>query len=150
MHKRRRKILVVALLVAIPVLAGTALGVRTLVIYLTESPLKRALPSSATDIHQWSLNEPGPLGQDCSYMLKARVSYQQFSSFRQRLRMKRHTPEREYQHGFSPHFNSLATEDLPWWNPTDSMEAVYVLDQGSSWTWAKHEDGHMYVMSWSL
>jgi hypothetical protein len=150
LETRRRSAWLIALLVVLPLVILGVLGARNLFIYMTESPLVHALPDDARDVRVWSAYEPGPIGQDHALMLKARVSKRQFFSYRRRLKMKKHTVDREYAHGFSPHWSPLCSEELPWWDPSSSTTGTYVLERGASWTWAKHEEGYMYVMSWSI
>ncbi len=145
-----RIVMTAVVAVLVPLAIAGALGLRTLVVYLTESPLRRALPHGATGIEGWSWTEPGPLGQDGSAMLRARIPEDAFEKYAKDLGMTPHTANRAYGNGFSPSYVSLADEPLDWWDPTDEVEGTWVLDQGSSWTWAKWENGFVYVLSWSI
>ncbi len=109
-------------------------------------PLLRALPSSATDVHEWS-REDGFL-PDYTYLLRARITPEEFQSYVQARGLTPHTATREYE-DLELWLRWKYKPELPWWNPSDSLNTTFVANSGREWTYAKYEDGHIYVKSLS-
>jgi len=108
---------------------------------------KSELPSTATEIQESGWVE-GFL-PDYSYILRARISDTEFADFCSRLKLTPHSETRTY----SDDTHWLSWTALPnvdggdWWIPTESLERTFVRQDGSSWSFAKHEDGYLYFQS---
>ncbi len=119
----------------------------------TISPLRKALPSTANEIHEWRWSEGGLTGQDYIYILSARITEQQFLEYVDRFDMTPHTPEREYSPGFALNWypQELHTDEtLEWWMPSRGEDGTYISDGGSWWDYAKWENAYIYVVSQNI
>jgi hypothetical protein len=138
MPRRASLLLVLAALAG----AGCPGKVRSL---LLDPPLVRALPDTARDVKTWSWQEEGPLAQDFSLKLRAGITEEQFRSYVDEMGMTPHTPDREYQHGFQPGWGP--DPEIEWWTPSTEIGETYVREDGASWSYAKYEDGCIWVVS---
>jgi hypothetical protein len=132
---------------------ATLIGARYVLRNLIATPLRKELPRTARDIHEWRWEESGLTGQDYLYLLKARITEQEFQGYVDKLGMTPHTSSRQYQHGFHPHWHPVVlslAKDIDWWTPSKSTQATYVLDGGDWWTYAKYENGYVYVVSLNI
>ena len=130
---------------------------REIVRDVTMSPLRKALPPAAQDIHEWSWDEGGLLAQDYDYVLKAKITQDEFDQYVRDLGLSPHTPTRQYSGGFQPDWdlswlwrldNNGVRPD--WWSPSTDVSGTYVYDGGSLWTYAKYEDGYLYLVSYNI
>jgi hypothetical protein len=126
--------------IVLTVLAGLAWAWHELNVW----PLRRALPWSATDIHEWS-REDGFL-PDYTYLLKAKITPEEFRSYVHARGLTPHAASREYEDQES-WLGWQGRSGLPWWTPTDSLDTTFVANYGREWTYAKYEDGYIYVKS---
>lgn len=124
-----------------------AVGIGGAVI-LTTTPLRRALPASAQDIHEWSQDEGGELAQDYAYLLKAKITRDEFYKYVNKIDLTLHTSSRQYSCGFYPSWSS--SKALDWWAPSEDLQDTYVREADCSWTYAKYEDGYIYVVSFNI
>ncbi len=115
---------------------------------LTTPPLRRALPASAQDIHEWSRDEGGELAQDYSYLLKAKITRDEFYQYVNKFNMTLYTPTQQYSCGFYPGWSSSKKPD--WWTPSEDLQGTYVRAENCAWTYAKYEDGYIYVVSFNI
>ena len=110
--------------------------------YFTTEPLKRALPDGAEVLYERRLSRP----PDFSCYLKVDMDESSFREYCRRLGLTPHHPDRKY------------TDDTMWlswdvlsegrdedWNPTPGMAGWYVKQVGDGWTFAKWENGTMYL-----
>jgi hypothetical protein len=111
-------------------------------------PLEKALPPSATEIRTWEGGEEGPLAQDFYFMMKARITREEFEAYVEDMEMTLHTDEREYDFGFNPDWSS--NSDVNWWIPSPELDETYVRDDGSAWTYSKYENGFIWVVSYNI
>ena len=108
---------------------------------------KSELPSTATEIQE-SVWADGFL-PDYSYILRARISGQEFADFCLRLKLTPHSESRTY----SDDKHWLSWTALPnvdggdWWGATESLERTFVRQDGTSWSFAKYENGYLYFQS---
>ncbi|MGC3956462.1 MAG: hypothetical protein QM813_00340 [Verrucomicrobiota bacterium] len=107
---------------------------------------RQDLPATATDVHEWVWAD-GFL-PDYSYLLKARISEDEFREFVTRLGLTAHTPTREYSEdsvwlswGAAPGF------DGSWWDVSDSLDSTFVSEGHDTWSFAKYEKGYLYFQS---
>lgn len=124
------------------VLGGVALVMVRAWSAFAESPLRRALPAGAADVREQSMD----LLPDHAYCLRARVDAAELAAYAARVGMTPHTPSRRY--GDDPMW--LAWPGIctaPWWDPSDDLGATWVAQSGRVWTYAKHENGWLYVKS---
>jgi hypothetical protein len=113
---------------------------------LNVRPLRRALPSSAADVHEWGYAD-GFL-PDFTYLLKARINPDEFQSYVKKARMTPHTADRKYDDDdtwLNWRFRGSCHET--WWDPSDSIENTFVRNHGEEWGYAKYENGYIYVKS---
>jgi|UniRef100_UPI00378382F2 hypothetical protein len=106
----------------------------------------RALPRSAQGVQEWYWAD-GFL-PDYSYHLKARITQQEFDNYVKKLGLTPHTLERAY----TDDVHWLNWQALPqftngWFDPSDSLTATFVSQEGDCWAFAKYEKGNLYVTS---
>ncbi len=127
------------------------MAVRWAVYELTAPPIRKALPFTAQDVHDWSWEEGGETGQDYCYMVKAKITPEEFRQYINRFGLTLHTPTRRYSMDYSPGWNGCTFIEKPdWWTPSDDMSGTYVHDYGSAWVYAKYEGGYIFVVSYNL
>lgn len=130
------------LAIAVPILACLP-ACRMVSKFLNEPGLVRALPETATDVKTWSWQEQGPIPQDSTLRIRARITHEEFVDYVTGLGLTPHAPERTYGHGFSPAWGP--DPEIEWWTPSSSLAETYVLEDGASWTSAKWEDGFVWI-----
>ncbi len=135
-RKGRRWLLVLAILFVVG--AGWFLWARP-----HQWTFRRELPWSATEIRESYWTE-GFL-PDYNYYLKARITEKQFQDYLAKFELTPHTPERKYEDEemwmeWGYHSNS-------WWAPSESLEKTFVWQGGHTWTFAKYENGNLYLTS---
>jgi hypothetical protein len=109
-------------------------------------PMRRALPSTATDIHEFDRSD-GFL-PDYSYYLKARISSDEFQTYVERRHLKPFSEDGQYDESPHPWVNWRSQGQLgegSWWNPSVSLDGTYVANSGDEWILAKYEHGYIYV-----
>jgi hypothetical protein len=143
-HEHGRKRLRVG--IAVGVGCASALCFFLLAYYVTTSGLRRALPWGASDIHELGIDR----FPDFTLYLKARIREDQFLPYVSRLGLTPHYPGRRYPD--SPLWGidwQGEPEVDSWWDPSKNTEATYAENKGHVWTFAKYEDGFVYVKSFS-
>lgn len=109
-------------------------------------PFRKALPWTATDIHEWYWSET--LLPDYSYYLKAKVTENQFRTYVARFGLTPHAPDRAYsESSIWLNWESAPESDGGWWNPSDSLDTTFVREGHDTWTFAKFEQGYLYLAS---
>ncbi len=108
---------------------------------------RRALPPSAQDVHEW-FQEDSFL-PDYTYMLKARITEQEFRNYVDRFQLTPHTPARVYSQDTEPwlRWHPARSETEAWWDPGESLSETFVRQEGDTWTFAKYENGYLYLYS---
>lgn len=107
---------------------------------------KQELPRSAQDVWEWK-HADGFL-PDYMDLLKARISREDFVRYVARLNLTPHSPSRKYDEGPAEVFLNWGPRD-DWWDPSLGLEGTYV-DQGQdTWTFAKYENGYVYLKSFN-
>jgi hypothetical protein len=113
---------------------------------LNQWGFRRALPSSAQEVQEWSYSDAF-IG-DYIYKLKAQISEDDFYRYIERLGLTAHTADRRYTQSTEPWLmwrdNRPAT---PWWDPSESLATTFVKQSGDQWTFAKRERGYLYLKS---
>ncbi len=109
-----------------------------------ETTARRALPSSAEDIHEWE-QDFGFL-PDFTYHLKAKITEEHFHHYVDKFGLTPHTSTRQYTQSA----DWLSWESLPgsvgdWWNPSNSLEFTFVRQEDDFWMFAKYEHGYLYL-----
>lgn len=134
------------------ILGSVCFWVWAIIQNLTMSQWRKALPSTAQDVREWQWDEGGPLPQDYIYLLRARITDEEFEIYVKQLGLVPYLAGREYSHGFTPrwYFSQLTDEQLKWWTPTDSSDGTYINDGGSWWRYAKYKNGYVYVVSYNI
>jgi len=152
--KNKRRVRLLGGIIVCVILVVACLGGQASIRLLFASPIRRALPWTAREVHEWQWNEPGLTGQDYTYLVKARISERQFDAYVDRLDLSPHSPDRDYEHsGFSPNWDPHlpGTDQSPvWWDPSASLDGTYVYDGGSWWIVAKWENGIVYAVSYCI
>ncbi len=145
---------VLAGLAALCVISATSwLAIRWTVYELAAPPIRKALPFTAQDVHDWSWEEEGETGQDYCYMVKAKIKPEEFRQYINRFELTPHTPTRQYSGGFDPGWSGsgcVMAPKLDWWTPSDDTSGTYVHDYGSAWLYAKYEGGYIFVVSYNI
>jgi hypothetical protein len=146
--KRKHKL---TLIVFLFLFAGVCFGCWALARSFSTSPLRRKLPPTAQQVQEWRWSEEGPLGQDYSYALKARITEEEFLAYVHELDMAPYSVEKGYGYGFVLTWRPPGMPpELEWWDPSDSYETTYIYDGRSWWTYAKWENGFIYVVSYNI
>jgi hypothetical protein len=107
----------------------------------------RNLPRTAEEVHEWSWSD-GFLS-DYTYLLTARMRKEEFDAYITTLGLTLHTPNRKYEEPAVPwlDWGAVPDEKTSWWNPSPSLDSTFV-DQGhDTWTYAKYENGRLYLKS---
>jgi len=125
------------------ILAAFAAGGWYVWYTLTTRPAVRALPSSASDLHEFYRDSGFPL-YDYEYKMKARMPLEEFSTYVARLGL---SPSVRGPGGPVPDWTS---GDPDWWNPTFSPVRTYYHVEEDSGEMAKWEKGWVYVYAWSF
>jgi hypothetical protein len=130
------------------VCVGIWLGIRQVAYEMTATPLRKALPPTAQDIHEQSWGEGGEIGQDYCYLLKARITPAEFQQYVDRFGLTPHIATQQYSNWS---MINCGTERKPdWWTPSDESGSMYARDEDSTWTYAKYENGYIFVVSYSI
>jgi len=146
-----RKTLFVILLVLLSVTFGlilcTAAWFR---FWRTSSPdlsnhVRSALTSDATDVQEQYIE----MTPDFTYMLKAKITPAGFSAFASKLMLTPHTASRSYTDDTMWLSWTVHPNEPAWWNPSSDLDHTYVWQHGSTWMFAKHENGLLYFRAWS-
>ena len=107
---------------------------------------RNKLPRTAQDVHEWFWS-PGFI-PDYNYHLKAKVSAPQFKHYVSRFSLTPHSPARTYSESADLW---LRWEDddcgEKWWDPSDKVDGTYVEQEHDTWTFAKYENGYLYLTS---
>ncbi|MEM8954254.1 MAG: hypothetical protein AAGD22_08900 [Verrucomicrobiota bacterium] len=104
------------------------------------------LPEGATEVQEWSWAD-GFL-PDYSYVLKAKVSEDEFFEFNRRLGILLKASDRSSlgkENWLSWDAPPFCDED--WWNPTEKLDATYVRESADTWTYSKYEKGYLFFKS---
>jgi len=122
--------------------------------WLFVHPYRRELPWSAEVIAEDSWSEPGPLSQDFTYSLSARLSEEEFLAYVQRLGLKQYHPSRSAKpKALSPVYELLPCEesDLGWWKEPGAYEHVYGQYYGKSgWGFVRFSKGKIWAVSGNI
>ena len=104
------------------------------------------LPETATEVNEWAWAD-GFL-PDYSYILKAKVTQQEFNEFNLKLGLTPHTPTRIYTESDAMlSWNAPPGCDEAWWDPSPFLDATFVEEGSDTWSCAKYEDGFLYFQS---
>jgi hypothetical protein len=109
---------------------------------------RSSLPVTAADVHEHAWAD-GFL-PDYDYYLCARITEGEFEKFVQDLGLTPHTASRIYSDSEESSWLSWSGHllgDNTWWHPTDSLESTFVKEGGTTWSFAKYEDGFLYFRS---
>lgn len=74
---------------------------------------------------------------------------EEFDVYVAKLGLTLHTPNRKYEEPAVPwlDWGVAPDEKTSWWNPSPSLDSTFV-DQGhDTWTFAKYENGRLYLKS---
>ncbi len=107
---------------------------------------QRKLPRYAQDVRVWK-HADGFL-PDYMYLLRARISQDDFARYAASLNLTPHSPTRKYEEGPAEQFMDWGRRD-DWWDPSPDLAGTFV-DQGQdTWTFAKYENGYVYLKSFN-
>jgi hypothetical protein len=112
---------------------------------LATSPLRQALPWSAREVVDLTVDGP----PDHGYFLRAKITEPEFRAYCERMRLTPHTSDRVYTDDeMWLSWDGPAGGRTPdWWNPSSGLDGTYVEQSGKVWTFAKYENGYLYVKS---
>ena len=109
---------------------------------------QKKLPPTAKEVQVW-LQEDGLL-PDYTYLLRARITKEEFEQYVAELSLTPHSAERKYDDSVA--WLSWSAQPLrgsapEWWIPTRAQETTFVRQERQNWTYAKHENGYVYLKS---
>jgi len=112
-----------------------------------QMPARRALPFGAEGIHEWYRSN-GFL-PDYSYQLKAKITEEQFRQYVSNLGLTPHTEARQYTQSPIPWLSWRPQPGFTgdWWDPSESLSSTFVRQEGDCWTFAKYENGYLFLAS---
>ena len=121
------------------VLAGVFVGCVSALWLFSSSPARGALPTTATDIHEFSAG-PSGVTADAWYQLKAKISAQEFDQFVSDMKMTPCPPGQDAE--FCAHSGSEK-----WWDASSDNNGAFVrIHSGSRLERAKYENGYLYYI----
>ena len=107
---------------------------------------RKALPSTATDIHEYNWNArialfPG----DSVYFFKAKITPEEFEVYRIKLKFVP-IPETMKEEALWMNYNIAKEGDIEWWDPLPTTEATFhdPTTTGSQRHVIKYEKGYVY------
>lgn len=108
---------------------------------------RHQLPWGAQDVHEWYQEDS--FLPDYSYLLKAKITEDQFRSYIGKFGLTIHSENRKYSEPSDPWLNwtDWSGRKNDWWNPSSSIENTFVAEGGDTWTFAKYEQGYLYLSS---
>jgi hypothetical protein len=108
---------------------------------------RRNLPGTAVDVSEWDRSET--LLPDYSYHLKASITEEQFGIYITKFGLTPHSETRQYSQSPSPWLSWQAAPGFQgsWWDPSDTLAGTFVHQEGDTWTFAKYENGYLYLAS---
>lgn len=113
------------------------------------SPFRIALPRSATDVHEWTWSEAGPLSQDHTYLLKARITQEEYAAYLRELPfLTPYSASMPLPAGVEGAWDQ--TFDQPWWDPPSGLSGAHVELGHGSWTVVRYASGWLYVSSGNI
>ncbi len=153
--ERKKRTLFVGIAILCLALFGLCAGAMVIIKNLLMPPERKALPRTASDIHERHWIEEGLVGQDSVYILKARITKDEFLKYVDELSLTPHTPSREYALGFGIdwyHHRIYSDKDPAWWKPHPYLGFgdVWVHDGDSWWLYAKYEEGYVYIVFYNI
>lgn len=105
------------------------------------SGARRALPWSASDVHEHEWVEDGILPQDFDYKLKARMPKEELAAYAARLGLPPYVPGQPTTSGWG------ADTALGWWDPPARLDGAYASFGDGSWTVLIWSNGWVYFAS---
>jgi len=146
---KKKRLALCCLLLAVLAVLGLV-GLRWLCVH----PYRRELPRSATVTSEESWSEPGPLSQDFTYSLTAKISEEEFRAYVQRLGLKQYDPSKSAKPAaLSPVYHLLPCEegDEDWWKEPGAYEHVYGQYHGKSgWSFVRYSKGTLWVVAGNI
>ncbi len=116
-------------------------------------PFRRELPWSAEVVSEESWIEPGPLSQDSSCSLKARMTESELLGYVQRLGLSRYDPGQTKPEMLPAVHELLPCDegDLGWWRRPGAFEHVYGCYEGrSGWCFVRFSNGTMWAVTGNI
>ena len=110
---------------------------------LLQNPPRKALPSSATDIHEYNWDHYFP--PDYFYCLKARITHGEFEAYRTKLKFVP-TSKGIKETVYWTAWNEMVKKS--WWDPLPDANGTFYdpTTTGSQRAFMKHENGYLYYM----
>ncbi len=110
-----------------------------------EQPPRKALPSTATDIHESDWNNYFP--PDYCYLLKAQIRPQEFETYRIKLKFVP-IPETMKEELYWPGWDNFGGQ---WWNPSANEQETFhdPTMSGSQHAFMKYENGYVYYLEYA-
>jgi hypothetical protein len=113
----------------------------------TRSPFRVALPKRVIETSEWYFSD-GFL-PDYAYYLRAKISPEDFDKYVKYFSLTPHSVDRKYEGGFSAG-PAWVSGPADWWNPSASTLTTFAKqDALDSWTYAKYENGYLYLHSFT-
>jgi hypothetical protein len=112
---------------------------------VTVSPLRRALPRTATGVR----DSYADMTLDYTYLLRAEMPPKDAADYMRRIGSTPHSATRAYTDDLLWLSRNEGIVHTGWWNPSSDPTTTYVVQNGRTWTCAKYESGTLFVKSWS-
>jgi hypothetical protein len=130
-------------LIVLGVFVGGPVLLITTAIFLDKvlpSNVRRALPASATDIHEY--DDTNYFLGDYAHCLKAKMPESEMPGFAAKMGLTSRYSSTTYG---KLGLNWVAAEGASWWNPPATLDGGYFTYKGtSSYSVAKYENGYVY------
>jgi hypothetical protein len=85
---------------------------------------------------------------DYVYCRKADITEEEFIIYIDKLGREKYYAEKTFTDIGNPSW-FISQESPECWGPTQDMTNTFTLQEGHNWTWAKYENGHTYLFSYS-
>ena len=111
---------------------------------ILQNPPRRALPSTATDIHEHNWDT---YVRDYCYLLKAKITAEEFETYRTKLELVQITENKKEE----IHWDAWDTIGGQWWDPSSSTEGTFYNPTmtGSQHAVVKYENGYVYYLEYA-
>ena len=108
-----------------------------------QDPPRRALPSTATDVHEHNWDT---YVRDYCYILKAKITPEEFEVYRKKLKLVP-IPENKKEEVDWQAWDNFGD----WWDPSATVEGTFYNPTmtGSQHAFTKHENGYVYYLEYA-
>ena len=119
---------------------------------INRTGFRKNLPWSARNIFDREWDEPGILSQDYCILMRAEIPKAEMAEYMERINLKpvpaAIISERPYWLDWGGCIWDGGNPD--WWDPTSDTSGTYYWSSNSAWSYAKWENGKVYVKSYNI